>query len=432
MARWRVYRRGLAGVLGILLGFLMLSGGALAQEPIVLQWGVGQGGDFVWLYDRVARMFEERHPGVRIEIVQAGYDELREKVVIAHAAGDPIDIFEAHSSYLAEIAERGIAADLTPYIKADPDVQLDAYIPVTVTGNQVGGRQIGLPVAAFMDVMYVNVEHFRSQGLNLPPQPQGCVPDSCPEEWTWEDLASTLQRLTRDLDGDGVPDRVGLQLGDWWPRTTPFLLQAGAHLFDETYTRAVLDSPEAIDALTFLQDLSVRGLLSGGGFSQGTTSTYISGPWDLVGIEATGIDFDVVMLPRHRHHGTRASNLPIHMSGITPYPELAWEFIKFVISPEVQHQLTDSVEWVVSSYIPAALDYASAPGGPAGKHVFFEQMMVDPGHRLISHPAMPQMDAIIQSAWSAIWRGEVAVRPALEEANRQMNAILQAHQASTP
>ena len=33
--------------------------------------------------------------------------------------------------------------------------------------------------------------------------------------------------------------------------------------------------------------------------------------------------------------------------------------IKFVISPEVQHQLTDSVEWVVSSYILAG---STTPG----------------------------------------------------------------------
>jgi|GEM_PF-2834569 len=401
-----------------------------AAEPIVLQWGVGQGGQFIELYQKVARMFEERHPHVRIEIVQAGYDELREKVIVAHAAGDPIDLFEAHSSHLMEMVERGIARDLGPFLAADPDVDLGGYIPVTVTGNQVNGRQVALPVAAFVDVLYINVEHFRTLGLALPPQPHGCMPDSCPEEWTWQEFADTLQRLTRDIDGDGVADRFGLQLGDWWPRTTPFLFQAGAHFFDETYSRAVLDSDEAVDALTFLQDLSLRGFLSGGGFTGGTASTYISGPWDLVALDASGIDYDVVMLPRHRHHGTRASNLPIHMSAITPYPEVAWEFIKFVISPEVQGRLTESVEWLVSSYVPAALEYVRAPGGPAGKHVFFEQMMVDPGHRVITHPALSQMDSIIQRAWSSIWRGEAAVRPALEEANRQMNAMMASYAAS--
>ena len=416
------------------VGFALL--GALwssvvwAQEPIVLQWGVGQGGQFIELYQRVAEMFEERHPHVKIEIVQAGYDELREKVIVAHAAGDPIDVFEAHSAHLMEMVDRGIARDLGPFLEADPSVDLEGYIPVTITGNQVRGRQVALPVAAFVDVLYVNVEHFKTLGLPLPPQPHGCVPDSCPEEWTWQEFAETLQRLTRDTDGDGVPDRFGLQLGDWWPRTTPFLFQAGAHFFDESYTRAILDSEEAVDALSFLQDLSLRGFLSGGGFSGGTASTYISGPWDLPGLDASGIDYDVVMLPRHRHHGTRASNLPIHMSAITPYPEIAWEFIKFVISPEVQSTLTESVEWVISSYIPAALEYVRAPGGPAGKHVFFEQMMADPGHRVITHPALSQMDPVVQRAWTSIWRGESAVRPALEEATRQMNAIMAAYASS--
>lgn len=421
----KVWGKGrVALLLGAALTLAVFEATAFAQADVVLQWGVGQGGQFMELYERIAEMFEERHPGVEIEIVQAGYPELREKVIVAHASGDPIDVFEVHSSNLAEVAERGIAADLGPYLAADPDVQLDAYIPVTITGNQIRGKQMGLAVAAFVDVMYVNVEHFRTLGISLPPQPRGCWPDSCPQEWTWTDLADTLQRLTRDTDGDGEPDQHGLQLSDWWPRTTPFLFQAGAHFFDETYSRAVLDGEEAVEALTFLQDLAQRGFLSGGGFHQGTTSAYISGPWDLAGIDASGVDYDVVMLPRNRHHGTRASSLPIHMSAITPHPEIAWEFIKFVISPEVQSQLTESVEWLISSYVPAAIEYTRAPGGPQGKHVFFEQMMADPGHRPITHPSMQQFDAIIQSAWSAIWQGTTAVRPALQEANRQINAII--------
>lgn len=51
-------------------------------------------------------------------------------------------------------------------------------------------------------------------------------------------------------------------------------------------------------------------------------------------------------------------------------------------------------------------------------------MIADPGHRPITHPLMPRMEPIIQSTWSAIRRGETAVRPALEEANQRMNAIL--------
>ncbi len=403
---------------------IVLTASAASAAPVTLKWGVGQGGQFLDLYKEVARLFEERNPNVKIELIQAGYDQLREKVVVAHAAGTPIDLFEAHSQYLAELAESGIIADLGPFIAADRDLRLQNYIPVTVTGNQWKGKQVGLPVAAFMDVMYYNRRHFADAGLPEPPRPQGCRTDSCPQWWDWTDLENTLRKLQRDTNGDGKPDQVGLQMTSFWSRIMPFIFQAGGHLFDENYSRAILDQEPAVETLTFLQNLQSRGLLAGSGFFEGRTTMYVSGPWDLPGAIQAGIDFDVAMLPRYRHFGTRASNLPIHMSSITPHKKEAWEFIKFLLSPEVQRQLTRKVEWLVPAYIPAALEYTRRSGPPASKHVFYEQMVADPGHRILSHPLMPKIGPIVQGAFDRIWRGETAVRPALQEATRQINALL--------
>ncbi|HEX6971721.1 MAG TPA: extracellular solute-binding protein, partial [Limnochordia bacterium] len=100
-----------------------------APAQITLQWGVGQGGAFMELYQRIADAFEAAHPNVTIQITQSGYDQLREKVVVGHAAGTPIDIFEAHSQFLAELAEEGIIADLGPYLAADRSLDLSQYIP---------------------------------------------------------------------------------------------------------------------------------------------------------------------------------------------------------------------------------------------------------------------------------------------------------------
>lgn len=83
------------------------------------------------------------------------------------------------------------------------------------------------------------------------------------------------------------------------------------------------------------------------------------------------------------------------------------------------------VDWVVPAYIPAAQEYVERPGPPEHKYLFFEQMMLDPGHRVLTHPKMPAIGPIMQETFNAIRDGVMPVRSALIEANRRINALLQ-------
>lgn len=403
------------GLIGILIIQVVASGViAFAREKTVeLTWWHWHP-DFQELYKTIVADFEAKNPDIKVKLVLVAGD-YASKLMTAFASGTAPDLFALHSASIATYSENGLFLDIDKYIQKDKDFDISALIGPVADSLVYKGRRTGLPYATYIDVMFYNIDHFDDAAL---PPPE--------KTWNWDTFARTASKLTKDKNGDGTPDQWGYVVDFFWGRVTPWLYQAGANYFSDDYSKCLLDSPEAVEALEFLHKLKFAYKVGGGNFFNRTASMYITGPWDLIPAMKAEINFDVTLLPRYRRPASRVSCQPIHISSTTRHPDEAWKFAKFLVSREVQEKMIKTMTSTVPVLKEVAYDeYLKSKHPPKNKLAFIEMGMLSEGCKLPMHPRWPEIEPVINSAFGSISNNSKPVRTALVEAARAINGIIQ-------
>lgn len=282
----------------------------------------------VWDYnewsDWMTTEFTEK-TGAKIEkkTVAAGDAQM-----VRLVAGETPDVIRIGRELLGEFIVKGLVTDLTPYATRDKFPINDI---LAVDNVMKDGRLYGtLPLANVRGLRY-NEELFYGAGL--------ATPDALirQDRWTYDAFLNAAKRLTRDLDGDGQPDQWGctgkyggLDLLNW-------LRSNGAELIDESDVSR-LNTPEAREAMEFLVSLYREHRVTG---SSSVTSgkTAMDDEWAGPHVKYPWLKFAVH--PRGPYSQPDGYTVVINSSPFVVYSgskdkDMAWEFIKYVLSPEVQ------------------------------------------------------------------------------------------------
>lgn len=243
--------------LGIMLLLACLG---FAQEPITIcMIGRSQGIPPEEATDprSVARrtVFEEFHrqnPGIRV--VNAGGLELQgdlgEAGLLMSMAGDTApDVFYVNFRQYFSYIDQGFCRPLDDLISSTPG-SLDRVQPeILEVLRSYDGKLYAIPFYQVAQALYYRKDHFREAGLdpNEPPK-------------TWAEFYEYGQRLT-----EVKPGRSGFVFAKgpggrayWW---TNFVWQAGGDVLvpaERGYSRAVVDTPEAAQALDFYRKLTIN------------------------------------------------------------------------------------------------------------------------------------------------------------------------------
>lgn len=118
------------------------------------------------LYQQCAKDFEVAHPGVRIRIVQQGWDDYWSTLSLGFIAGTAPDVFTNHLAKTAEFIRNGVLADLAPLIARDR-VDTRVYEPGLIEPWQHQGRSYALPADWDTVALIVNLDMARAAGLAL-------------------------------------------------------------------------------------------------------------------------------------------------------------------------------------------------------------------------------------------------------------------------
>lgn len=172
-------------------------------------------------------------------------DDYYTKVQTTLAGGTAADLIWLSQEWIANLASKGALLDITDYLKNDssPAAQLDDYFADVLKTAAYEGRYYGLPWIAQPVVLYYNKALFDAAGLAYPD-----------ESWTWDIFKEAAKTLTKDLDGDGRNDQWGFALNGW-PPPQMFIWQAGGEVVSNDLKSSPVDSPEAIKALEFYQEM---------------------------------------------------------------------------------------------------------------------------------------------------------------------------------
>ena len=191
------------------------------------------------------RLFNELYPKYHLRLDPQ--NQGMEKVIVQCLAGVGPDLFDCFNGFdLAAYIRSGIALDVTDMFP-DYGIDPDAVWPCLKTFFQLDGRSYGFPDNAGANAVWYNKRLFDRQGLPYPT-----------DEWTWDEFIEIAKKLTLRNE-NGQPEQFGL-IGYWdWQGV---LYQWGARIYTPEGTRCALDSPEAAEAMQFMQDLvHVHGII---------------------------------------------------------------------------------------------------------------------------------------------------------------------------
>lgn len=156
---------------------LVLAAGASAVTTFAAPWVHAQGSRtlrFAWWGGAARhsatlaalRLFEQRHPGVRVKAEYMGFNGYLERLTTQIAGRAEPDLMQINWAWLAMFSKRGNGfADLNAHQQA---LQLDQFGADDLAYGQVQGKLNALPLSFSARVMLWNESAFRRAGLALP------------------------------------------------------------------------------------------------------------------------------------------------------------------------------------------------------------------------------------------------------------------------
>jgi multiple sugar transport system substrate-binding protein len=286
-----------------------------------------------------------------VESRKSDYDMIvtnGEWVLPAYVGGDkvfPLDRFVERDGYSLE--------EFTPWTVAYAYYpKTEGYKPKTLLWEWQQGRLMAIPAQICMTPLCYRKDWFEEAGIVAPPK-------------TWDQFLTIAQKLTQDTNGDGEIDRWGYaipgtpeggQLSDDW---MVFIHSWGADIIDEEFKPA-FNNEVGIEATQFWVDLYRKYQVVPPGspsYTQGMVfDAYNTGKIGIMrnwynmipAIEDPSVSVAAgktgyAMMPVKERIAARATILAYTIPKNAPDPELSWEFIKLVSSPEVQKKLLPEV-----------------------------------------------------------------------------------------
>lgn len=295
-------------------------------------WDVAQANSFT-IIDKAIAKFEHAHPGVTVHyysgIRKDDYSEWFSRKLLA---GEEPDIFMVLGTDFNQFASMGVMKNLETFIEEDTDFEPEKYFTSAFVSGQYESIQYALPYETVPTLMFVNKTLLTQEGIDMPE-----------ENWTWEDFYEICKKVTRDTDGDGVPDQFGSYNYDWMDA----LCSNGGGVFNKKGTEAALTDSRVVEAVKYVRsinDLYGGEKLTQEDFNGGRVAfmpltfaeyrTYKTYPYKIR--KYANFQWDCVTMPAGEQGGniSQVDSLLMGISANTKEEKLAWEFLKLLTYDE--------------------------------------------------------------------------------------------------
>ncbi|MBI5092000.1 MAG: extracellular solute-binding protein [Candidatus Hydrogenedentes bacterium] len=289
--------------------------------------------------------FEKKYPNVEVVIGPTDRGEDLQKLLSGVVGNSPPDVFRRESALFGDIASRDILMPLKMFVDADKDkadgLHEEDYPSGVWQSCFYNGELYGIPESTNPHVLAYNRKIFREAGLD---------PDKPPA--TWDEWLDVTRRLTQH-DSDGHITRMGTVF-NVRDELSFYITQLGGKVFSEDGGRCQLDTPEGLQALTFLKALydaqGGRQACDQFGATQiandqnnpfglGKVAMSVEDDWIIFRIMRFNPDIELGIAPVPAPAGhppvTVSPTSPIYMIPVNArHPKEGWDFIRFVNSPE--------------------------------------------------------------------------------------------------
>jgi len=323
--------------------FLQGCGPSKKGQVELTMWLVGSEGQARTI-NQLAEPFT-KETGVRVRCEAISWGEAHSKYLTAVAGGVEPDIGMMGLTWGVEFGRLGALVDLQQAFPQEVAAIQNATFPGLWESVEQGGRVFGIPFDLSLQILY-----YRTDLIPRPPQ-------------TWEELVNLLKRL------QGEHRRMIIDWGNLsWIGYAPFLWQNGGDFYNAQKTQAVLDSPQAAEALRFFRDLYVlhhvprTTIPIEQGLRSGEFPLAISGNWKIVsltiGVPEIAGKWAIGLLPQGPR-GKRTAFLGGRIMGIfarSAHQAQAWRFLRYLFEPKVQKRIYEAGLETQDAYLPPNME----------------------------------------------------------------------------
>lgn len=320
------------GLLAVsLLALVSSAPAAFAQDVKEISF-INCGDELTAGYAGYISEWEAANPGYKIVPEIVGWGQCQDKVTTLAAAGTPVALAYVGSRTLKQFALNDL---IVPIPMTDEEkASYYNYVPETVT---IDGTQWGVPVAFSTKALYWNKKLFEEAGLD---------PETPPKTWAEEiEFAKQIEDKT-DADGFGVVaktfDNTVHQFLHWVYTNDGQVIDADNNI--------VLDSPQNLEALTALRDITAYAEEGPTAYEQNEVrAIFLDGKLGMIHaavgavnrLAETDIEWGVANLPlgpQAKGPGTLLITDSLAVFKGSGVEDKAIEFAKFLTAPDRQFE----------------------------------------------------------------------------------------------
>lgn len=345
---------------------------AHAADPVTIKYMTFSAApNYLKELDATIAAFEAEHPDIKVEYETQSWDAYFTKLQTLVAAGRAPDAFELNYENFVTYASKGALADLNPLISADSGFSTSVYNPTALAAFAQNGQQYGLVESFSNVVLFYNKDLFDAAGVAYPTA-----------DWTWKDELAAAQKLTdasKGVWGDFAP----IQFWEFYKT----IAQNGGSVLSPDKKTATLDSPQNVEALTWMidkvnkyhvtpSDAEMAGQSSEDLFKQGKIAMLRTGIWLLGDFVANAkFNWDIALEPGNTQKAHHYFANAVAVSAKSAHADAAYQWIKFLTSSKAAVDIRVAAGWELPALSdPNAAAAFLAQPVPASRKVVFEAL----------------------------------------------------------
>lgn len=273
--------------------------------------------------------FHEHYPDIAVTMSSAAFASYFDRLRIQATGDDLPDVFWINGPNFELYASYGMLQDLSDLEGFDP-----ANYPSNLTELYSYERTpYAIPKDFDTIALWYNRDLLHRAGVD---EPTG--------SWSWDEYRDASETVTRALGDEQIWGNPGGTANQAY--IYPLIMQAGGFILDEDKTRSGYDSPEALEAFSFLDGMIRDGIAPGVRytaenppkdlFNNGRVALYQSGNWEAALLQDSPVREHLGVAPLI--HGAEEANV-IHgigyaMSSHSRNKPAASAFLTFLGSEE--------------------------------------------------------------------------------------------------
>jgi multiple sugar transport system substrate-binding protein len=300
------------------------AGGEGASGSITV-WAMGAEGEKL---DVLAKDFMRENPAITVRVTPIAWDVAHDKLLTSVAGNQTPDISQMGSTWMGEFAKTG-ALEQVP-----DDIDLERFFEGARNTAIVDDTAYGVPWYVETRVLFYRTDIAEKAGITKAPT-------------SWEEL-KTMARAMKEKGGA----RYGISLmPNNWQELLPFVWQNGADVATAE-GEFNFDTPEVVEAIDFYKSFFEEKLTSPSvpegfdvtqGFVAGTHPMFFSGPWHMSLIDEQGGaklkgKWAVAPMPEKETRTSFVGGADLVVFKSSENKEAAWEFVRYLLQPEVQRK----------------------------------------------------------------------------------------------